>query len=224
MDGVEIIVTADGSHSLVNTTLEETYHSRHGARSESLHVFIRNGLDYYLDRHGPELVNVLEVGFGTGLNALLTLHRSRSANATIRYTTVEPYPVTSDIWSRLNYSKWQDHHADDFPRLHELSWAIEHTVDKKFIIHKVKETIQGMTITPGQFDVVYFDAFAPDKQPELWSLDTLSKIELSMRPGGVLVTYSAKGQVRRNLRSLGMLVESLPGAPGKKEMTRASKN
>jgi tRNA U34 5-methylaminomethyl-2-thiouridine-forming methyltransferase MnmC len=222
MQEVEIILTGDGSHSLLNTALNETYHSRHGARQESLHVFIRNGLDYFVEKYKPGHVFILEVGFGTGLNALLSLERSDAMNATVSYTTVEPYPVNEQIWSRLNYAE-RDRQRSYFEQLHESSWGVDHALNSKFVFRKERSKIQDLELSLRQFDLVFFDAFAPGKQPEMWSLDIMTKIESAMRPNGALVTYSATGELKRNLRSLGMQVESIPGAPGKKEMTRASK-
>lgn len=222
MDNIRIITTADGSHSLINTLLDETYHSSHGARQESLHVFIANGLDYFIAHNPQRDVTVLEVGFGTGLNALLTLQRARTCATTIRYTGVELYPLPEEVWRALNYPQWQEREGDFF-LLHELSWETVHEVAQNFFFRKERAAIQDYLRSPVQADVIYFDAFAPARQPDIWSVEVLSQVVDAMQTGGVFVTYCAQGQLRRTLKSLGLHVESLQGAPGKKEMTRAIK-
>lgn len=222
MSNVEIILTADGSHSLLDRSLNETYHSRHGALQESIHVFIRSGLDYFVASKGAPEIAVLEVGFGTGLNAFLTLERTRELNARVRYVSIEPHPVERSIWCKLNYGGRGDR-ANGFMKLHELPWDVECTLTSQFVIHKIHSTFQSFSSEPGQFDLVYFDAFAPGKQPDMWSLDVMKKVEMLMRAGGLFITYSAKGQLKRDLQSLGLRVESLAGPPGKKEITRAFK-
>lgn len=222
MENVQIITTADGSHSLINTSLDETYHSRHGARQESLHVFIRNGLDHYKRSRSPEEIRILEVGFGSGLNALLAMQWSKVSSTRVHYTGIEASPLPETIWRNLNYPVWQEEEGD-FYRLHELPWGVDHVLRPEFIFRKEHSTIQDHLKSNVPENVVFYDAFAPDKQPEMWTAETLSLVTESLTLGGVFVTYCAKGQLRRTLKTLGMTVESLPGAPGKKEMTRATK-
>lgn len=222
MEHLQIITTADGSHSLINTSLNETYHSRHGARQESMHVFIRNGLDHYREVHSPRLIRVLEVGFGSGLNALLAIQWAGSSFTNVHYSAIEPYPLPEAIWRKLNYVEGQDK-ADNFRRLHELPWGIDHALRPGFIFRKELSTIQHCSKAHESIDVIFYDAFAPDKQPEMWTPEVMVRVTDMLAMKGVLVTYCAKGQVKRTLKTLGMIVESLPGAPGKKEMTRATK-
>ena len=218
---LEIITTADGSNSLRNTTLDETYHSVHGAIQESLHVFIENGLMSFIGKLKKE-ISILEVGFGTGLNALLTLQCARAHRQKVKYTTLEPNPLSEEIWSSLNYSVTLNC-ASEYDSLHRSHWQVGTTLDSYFELLKVRTTLQEARLEAGSFDLVYYDAFAPSKQPELWELPMMEKVVATLRPGGVLVTYCAKGQLKRNLRDLQLNVETVPGPPGKKEMVRASK-
>lgn len=222
MENLQIITTGDGSHSLINTSLDETYHSRHGARQESVHVFIMNGLDHYQRIHSPDVIRVLEVGFGTGLNALLAAQWSQSSSAKVHYTGVEPHPLPEEIWRRLNFAEGLAK-EDDFYRLHELPWGVDHPLRPDFAFRKEHCAIQHLSKADESADVIFYDAFAPDKQPEMWTDATMARVAEMLAAKGVLVTYCAKGQFKRMLISLGLAVESLPGAPGKKEMTRATK-
>lgn len=219
---LEIITTADGSNSLRNIALDETYHSVHGAIRESVHVFIENGLMSFIGKHKGD-ISILEVGFGTGLNALLTMQCARAHRQKVNYTAIEPYPLSEDIWSSLNYSVTLNC-ADEYNSLHRSPWQVGTTLDPYFELLKVQATLQRAKPPAGWFDLVYYDAFAPSKQPELWELPMLEKVVATLRPGGVFVTYCAKGQLKRNLRDLQLNVETLPGPPGKKEMVLASKS
>ena len=218
---VKIITTSDGSHSLLNETLNETYHSVHGAMQESVHVFIRNGLEYALSKNSLPIA-IFEVGFGTGLNALLTLQYAKTHQQKIHYTTIEPMPVAEEIWSRLNYSSVLDL-EEQYKALQNSEWEVEQTIAFNFSLLKLRVTLQQVDIREQSIDLVYYDAFAPSKQPELWELPMLEKMLTGLKPGGLLVTYCAKGQLKRDLKSLGLTVETLPGPPGKKEMVRATK-
>ena len=222
MENVQIITTADGSHSLIDTSLNETYHSRHGARQESLHIFIQNGLDYYRSRYSPVEIRILEVGFGTGLNALLALQWSKTFPTQVHYTGIELNPLPKAVWEKLNYTAWQDKEGD-FYRLHELPWGVDHALEPNFFFRKQRGSIQDYLRSKICADIIFYDAFAPEKQPEMWTAEILSMVERSMAPHGIFVTYSAKGQLKRTLKTLGLHVESLPGPPGKTEMTRATK-
>ena len=219
MAPTEIIVTGDGSHSLLNTELNETYHSVHGALRESQYVFIEQGLDYWMQRNANESARVLEIGFGTGLNALLTLAYALHNARTVTYDTLEAYPLPASIWTQLNY-------GDDavmrsrFEKLNALPWDMPHALEERFMITKHYASIQDKAFSE-KFDVIFYDAFAPSKQPDMWTFDVLCKITSALAPQGIFVTYCAKGQVKRDLRQLGLIVETLPGPPGKKEMVRA---
>lgn len=218
---IEIIETKDGSHTLLNTELQETYHSTHGAMQESKHVFIRHGMEHAL-ASGKKELSVFEVGFGTGLNAWLTLRHGMTLPVKIKYTTVESFPLVESVWSGLNYADNSDA-IEIFKKLHRCEWNNPVSIQPDFEIHKINSTIQEFRVRTDAFDVIYFDAFAPNKQPEMWEPFVLDKIVSSMRSGAIFVTYCAKGQVKRNLKNLGLTVETLPGPPGKREMTRAVK-
>jgi tRNA U34 5-methylaminomethyl-2-thiouridine-forming methyltransferase MnmC len=216
---LEIITTADGSNSLRNLTLNETYHSVHGAIQESLHVFIENGLEPLIAKHEKEIF-IFEVGFGTGLNALLSWKRAQTLPRKISYTTIDPYPLPEDIWTALNYPLNLDCNSE-YDLLHRSPWQVATTLDPYFELLKLHTTLQDARPQATAFDIIYYDAFAPSKQPELWELPMLEKAIMALKPGGVFVTYCAKGQVKRNLKSLCLKVETLSGPPGKKEMVRA---
>jgi tRNA U34 5-methylaminomethyl-2-thiouridine-forming methyltransferase MnmC len=222
---IQLITTSDGSHSLLNTTLNETYHSVHGAIRESAYVFIKNGLEYFIQLHKPQQVSILEVGFGTGLNALMTLQASLQTDIPVHYATLEAYPISSETAQLLNYARVLNFNNANhyFARLHDEPWEQERAIEKNFFIEKLKSKIQDVFFLPFSFDLIYFDAFAPSKQPEMWEMNVLQKIEAVMKPGAVFVTYCARGQLKRDLKSLGLIVETLPGPPGKKEMVRATK-
>jgi tRNA U34 5-methylaminomethyl-2-thiouridine-forming methyltransferase MnmC len=220
---IQIITTGDGSHSLINTELNETYHSVHGARRESLHVFIKHGLDFFCERSSETPVRILEIGFGTGLNALLTIHRASELHRAVSYTTLEAFPLNESIWSLLNYTE-DDFAKELFQKIHRAPWSQPIEITPLFTLLKQHTTLQLISLEPSSFDIIFFDAFAPSKQPELWEISLLAKIEAAMKPGGVFVTYCAKGQLKRDLKSLNLLVETLAGPPGKKEMVRALKS
>lgn len=225
MSKVELITTSDGSHSLLNSELNETYHSVHGAIQESIHVFIKNGLEYFDQKNHPASIRILEVGFGTGLNALLTLQQSLSGRAKILYESLEAFPIDQETASLLNYPSalsFTDS-AKYFAQLHQSVWDHEVEISSNFLLSKRHVKLQDVELGMEKFDIIYFDAFAPNKQAELWELAILDKVQQSMKSGAVFVTYCAKGQLKRDLKSLGLLVETLPGPPGKKEMVRAVK-
>jgi len=217
---IQIITTQDGSHSLFNPALNETYHSVHGAIQESIHVFIKNGLSFLVGRSNPDQINILEMGFGTGLNALLTLQESLKKKNRIYYTTVEAFPLEREIWSSLNYTNSLGQKTN-FESLHTSAWGEWTSVSENFNLLKLAATLEEITVQKKYYDLIYYDAFAPNKQPELWTLDVLRKVTDSLKSDGVFVTYCAKGQLKRDLKDLGLVVETLPGPPGKKEMVRA---
>ena len=207
--------TKDGSHTVVHPS-GDTYHSIHGAVQESQHVFIKNGLQFFLQERPTNQVNILEIGFGTGLNALLTLQQY--ANIEIQYTTLEPFPLGPETFNQLNYNGKESLFA-----LHASPWNMPKKIFDNFILSKLEITLDQWSFSENYFDVVYFDAFAPNSQPELWKPEVFRKIYLTMARSAVLTTYCAKGQVKRDLKSVGFTVESIPGPPGKREMVRAIK-
>jgi len=222
MSKLQMIITGDGSHSLLNTALDETYHSRHGAVQESIYVFINKGLEHWLNQKGSSSVSILEIGFGTGLNALLTAQYSRDHSIKIEYSTLEAFPVEENIWTQLNYTDSPES-KDLFRKLHEAEWNKPQDISPEFKLTKLHDTLQQVGLNEGSFDIIYYDAFAPNKQPEMWEYAALEKVAKSMRSHAVFVTYCAKGQLKRDLRSLELSVETLEGPPGKKEMIRATK-
>ena len=215
----EIVTTEDGSHSIYVQTLDEHYHSVHGAFTESQHVFIEAGLNQLKNSH----IRILEMGFGTGLNALLTFVEANKSNISIYYTGIEKYPLERTITDSLNYESIIDPAWKGmFKLIHDSQWQQEVLIKPGFILKKIQCDMHEMGEVD-EFDLVYFDAFAPEKQPELWTEDLFNHIFLSMRSNSILTTYSSKGTVRRNLEAAGFRVEKIPGPPGKREMTRAYK-
>jgi len=219
-DKVKIITTADGSHSLLNETLHETYHSRHGAMQESEYVFIEQGLRYWLSHNNQHILNILEVGLGTALNAWLTFRLPEVQTRKVNYVAVEKFPLPPPVWQQLNYAATD---RELFERIHALSWNEWQPVTAQATLFKSEGALQELDLPPLEFNLIYFDAFAPNKQPEMWTHDVLRKVVENLQAGGVLVTYCAKGQLKRDLKALGLEVQSLPGPPGKREMIRAIK-
>lgn len=214
---VRLITTEDGSKSLFNELLNETYHSTKGAIGESQHVFIEQGFIFL----NSTSISILEVGFGTGLNVFLTLNTARETKKTVNYQTLEPFPISEEVVQQLNYAV-DSNNQELFNQLHTCEWEIKHFLTEGFSLTKYCSTLEDYT-TGHTFDLIYFDAFAPSKQPEVWSLSNLKKCYLLLNEGGVLVTYCAQGQFKRDLVAAGFTVEVLPGALGKKEMVRARK-
>lgn len=223
---IKIITTEDGSHSLYHEELKETYHSFHGAYRESIHVFMLYGLDSWLAKNPMKYpIRVFEVGFGTGLNAWLTLVWAEQNQIPVLYHCIEPFPLSEEIYSQLNYIDQNDgiwHYHKYFEALHKLPWNEGGPVSEYFNFKKDQTTLQDAQLYPA--DIVFFDAFAPSKQPELWAFEQLKKVSEAMKAGGLFTTYSASGQLKRDLKSLGLLVENPPGPPGKKEMTQGWKD
>ena len=216
---VEIKISEDGSTTLYRTDMHEHYHSIHGAIQESEHVFIRSGLFC----HTGNALTVLEVGFGTGLNAFLTL--MHQADRQVVYHTVEKYPLAPEIIQKINYPGYFPTNVSKelFLRLHEVPWGESVAITELFELKKL--CIDLLDFQAHDFyDLVYFDAFDPAKQPELWSDAVFKMLFEAMKPGSVLTTYSAKGAVRRSMMAAGFMVERIPGPPGKRQMLRAFKN
>jgi tRNA U34 5-methylaminomethyl-2-thiouridine-forming methyltransferase MnmC len=215
----QIVKTFDGSHTIYVPELNEHYHSIHGAVQESQHIFIREGYD----NCNAEPLNIFEAGFGTGLNALLTAVRAVKENREVYYTSIEKYPVGSDLIMSLNHYEFA---GPDGKRIFELiqssPWEQMNCICNNFNLRKINGDLSDY-IPEYPVDLVYFDAFGPDKQPSMWTREIFERISSAMRSGGILVTYSSKGEVKRNLRSAGFYVKLLPGPPGKREMISAKK-
>lgn len=218
--GPVIEITGDGSHTLFLPELEEHYHSVNGAIQESKHVFIEAGLRH-LKR---DIVHIFEVGFGTGLNAFLSLIES-DASMEIHYTTIEAYPLPFSIIKQLNYAdKYLQEQQDLFYKLHEIEWGTEQQITPGFYLTKIQADLNQLDFSIlKSFDIIYFDAFAPDKQAEMWSQQIFDHMYNITKDQGLLVTYCAKGVVRRMMQQAGYKTERLPGPPGKREMLRATK-
>lgn len=218
---IELQTTADGSHTLFVPELNEHYHSTFGAIQESRHVFVKSGFQFLKPKLNE--INLLEVGFGTGLNALLTL--LQKGKTKVNYTAIEAHPPDSGLIAQLNYSHQTGNPAaaDVFKLMHDCSWEEFHEISEGFRLKKIFAKIEDIEFNPDSFDLVCFDAFAPDVQPELWTAAIFTKLHRAITSGGVLVTYSSKGLVKRNLTEAGFTIERLPGPPGKRHMLRAGR-
>jgi tRNA U34 5-methylaminomethyl-2-thiouridine-forming methyltransferase MnmC len=238
-----IITTSDGSKTIQIEEWDEQYHSIHGAIQEAKHVFIKHGLHHFCHSERSEesqvqiipssnvisstveksqVISILEIGFGTGLNAFITLLEAEQLNININYVGVEAYPVLKDEITQLNYA--EELHADKnlFLKLHQINWGKPHQITDKFKLTKQQKYFKDISEV-NTFNLIYFDAFGARVQPELWTETMFEKMNKALKENGVLVTYSAKGSVRRAMQSVGFTVERLPGPPGKREMLRASK-
>lgn len=216
----EIIQTLDGSTTIHLKEWDECYHSKHGAIQEAQHVFIKNGLSLFPNQS----VSILEIGFGTGLNAFISFLESSKLNQSINYVGVEAYPVNATEVLAMNYvdelnAKSQ---KEVFEKMHESKWNEKIELTSEFELIKRKQFFDEIDDIE-QFDLIYFDAFGYRVQPELWSTAIFQKMYTALRPGGKLVTYAARGVVKRSMIEVGFTVEKLPGPPGKREMFRASK-
>jgi len=215
----ELRITEDGSHTLFVADIDECYHSTHGAVQESRHIFIEAGL---LKCQKSE-INVLEIGFGTGLNAFLTMLEANKTETPIHFTTLELYPVPVETALKLNYAAQL---APDFKlcfeKMHTSPWNKEVQISPFFTLCKFKADFT-QTIFSEEYDVIYFDAFSPEKQPEMWTAEQFEMLYKCCNFEGVLTTYCAKGVVRRAMQSAGFKVERLPGPPGKREILRGIK-
>lgn len=216
----QVIKTDDGSSTIYIPEMDENYHSTHGAIQEAEHVFIQHGLKK-MEEKGLNSISIFEMGLGTGLNALLTKIR---AKVPVNYLGIEAYPVSVDELKALNYvSQVGEQYEHDFSAIHAAEWDKSIELDSKFTINKVHEKIEGYNLGEASFDLIYFDAFGPRAQSAMWEIEILQKMYDGLKVGGALVTYCARGQFKRDLKSLGFEIEPLPGPPGKREMTRAWK-
>ncbi len=225
MDELIVIHTEDGSTSLFHNGLQETYHSVHGAIQESQHVFMEAGLHHWLQVSNRQTISVLEIGFGTGLNALLTALAAEKVDVEIEYETIEAFPLRMETVNLLNYPAiiGKGNATSIFESLHQSEWNKPKKISPNFNFLKRDLKLQETDFACEKFDLIFFDAFGPDKQPDMWERSNLLKLTQAIKPQGVFVTYSAKGQLKRDLVALGLLVEKIPGPPGKREMIRATK-
>lgn len=219
----EILHTADGSTTIHLPEWNEQYHSKHGALQEARHVFIKTGLEKVLESE-TESVAVLEIGFGTGLNALVTWEAAKEKNVLINYTGVEAYPVSPEEVKALNFPEALEEPgaASFFEKIHQIGWEDACPVSEFFTLTKQQKLFQEISDI-NSYDLIYFDAFGARVQPDLWTEAVFSIMFKALRENGILVTYAAKGSVRRAMQQVGFLVERLPGPPGKREMLRATK-
>jgi tRNA U34 5-methylaminomethyl-2-thiouridine-forming methyltransferase MnmC len=214
--------TLDGSTTFFVPELDEHFHSINGAVQESAHVFIKTGLNAVINKK----ITLFEVGFGTGLNALMTFIETQRNQITVEYFAIEKYPLTFSEYNQLDYSQslGADYKAI-FQQMHHCNWNEATEINHGFKLTKIEADLINFDIKKlPPIDLIYFDAFAPDKQPELWTADIFKKLYKSCNNGAILSTYSAKGEIRRRLVAAGFEVKRLPGPPGKREMLRAVKS
>ena len=217
----EIIQTQDGSTTIHLPEWEESYHSKHGAIQEAYHVFIKSGLELFPNKS----ISVLEIGFGTGLNTFITYLEVKKSQQIINYVGVEAYPVLEEEAALMNYIGELQAQEEQgvFTAMHQSAWEEKHVLATNFNFTKRQQFFQDITDV-NQFDLIYFDAFGFKVQPELWSLEIFQKMYLALKTGGVLVTYACRSSIKNAMLESGFTVEKLPGAPGKREMLRATKN
>ena len=217
----EIIITDDGSTTIRIPEWDENYHSTHGAIQEAKHVFIKNGLDLFQKQ---DSISILEIGFGTGLNAFITFLETVNKEK-VNYVGVEAYPISSEEIAQMNYvSELQaTQYQAVFDKMHSCDWESQQNITENFILTKRKQFFQDIE-DKEQYDLIYFDAFGFLLQPELWSEAIFKKMYEALLPKGTLVTYACRSSIKNAMLSVGFSIEKLPGAPGKREMLRATKN
>jgi tRNA U34 5-methylaminomethyl-2-thiouridine-forming methyltransferase MnmC len=217
----EILQTLDGSTTIHLPDWNESYHSKHGAIQEAHHVFIKNGLSLFEGKG----ISILEIGFGTALNAFITFLESQKASQTIDYVGVEAYPISAEEVLQMNYVAELNAESEknSFELIHQSNWEEKIAITPSFNLTKRKQFFHEIS-DENQFDLIYFDAFGYRVQPELWSTEIFKKMYKALKSNGVLVTYAARGVVKRSMIEVGFSVEKLAGPPGKREMFRATKN
>ena len=217
----EIIITDDGSTTIRIPDWDENYHSTHGAIQEAKHVFIKNGLDLFQNQ---DSISILEIGFGTGLNAFITFLETLNKEK-VNYVGVEAYPISAEEITQMNYVSQLDaeKYQEIFDKMHACDWENQQTITENFLLTKRKQFFQDIE-DKNQFDLIYFDAFGFPLQPELWSEVIFKKMYDALLPKGTLVTYACRSSIKNAMLSVGFSIEKLPGAPGKREMLRATKN
>ena len=223
----ELIVTADGSHTMSIPSLQVTYHSKHGAVQESMHVFMDAGLKYMMQQSPPNNftpnnpLKILEMGYGTGLNALLSWQIAEANQCALAYTGLELYPLTHAEVSSINYGE-KLQMMEAFTQLNNCAWDKNFQLSKYFSLHKIKNSLFDFE-TAELFHAIFFDAFSPSAQPEMWTAATFQKMFDWLLPGGILLTYCSKTLVRNAMKTAGFTVTKIPGPYGKREMVRAIK-
>lgn len=223
MNHLSFAITSDGSKTLFNEEVGEHYHSRHGALQESKHVFLNTGMCYFLEKSAIKRVKILEVGFGTGLNFLITADFCSENNIQLDYTGIEAYPLKSEMIGDTGYEDYiSDDLWDSFTAQYEEAQKSSVQIGKLCTLKIAPEKMLDFNAKE-PFDVVYFDAFAAVHQPEMWNQESLKHISKFVKPGGVFVTYAITGDLKRTMKSLGFTIEKAPGAAGKREMLRAVK-
>jgi tRNA U34 5-methylaminomethyl-2-thiouridine-forming methyltransferase MnmC len=218
----KLLLTADGSHTLSLENSDITYHSRHGAITESRHVFIEAGLHYCIAQTAERPLHILEMGFGTGLNALLTVIEAGKTDTQLIYTSIEAFPLSEAEYELLNYGEVLQQQAL-FQQLHAAPWNQTTETGQGFQLRKIQSKLEHWE-NDQLFHCIYYDAFAPGEQPELWTAALFERLYQQLQPGGILVTYCSKSDVRRAMQAAGFTVTKLPGPPGKREMVRAGKH
>ena len=213
-----IILTDDGSNSLFNNDINESYHSKHGAINESQHIFINYGLQY-IDK---KEIKIFEVGFGTGLNALLSFLYSKNKKIRIDYQTIEKFPLGKPDYYALNFSEQLNINKNIFTNLHRSKWESKLKISDFFSITKYAKDLNNFN-HKCYYDLIYFDAFSPEKQPDLWTEKIFKGLYNNLNYNGVLITYCAKGVIKRKLKKIGFQVFAFPGPNGKREITQARK-
>ena len=220
----KIVLTDDGSNSIFSEEVNQYYHSHFGALQESMHIFIEAGLCSDTLSHLSK-ISILEIGFGTGLNALLTYFKANELHKKIYYETLELYPLTQQEIEQLNYPAVLPCFCakEIFATLHHVPWDTKQIISENFTLQKRQISATEVCYIPDAFDLVYFDAFSPEAQPELWTKEVFEPIYTAMKNSSILLTYCTKGSVKNVLREIGFQIEKLPGPVGKREILRGKK-
>ena len=220
----ELFKTADGSMTIHLPEIDEQYHSKHGAFQEAKHVFIKMGLQHLINRNENQPISILEIGFGTGLNCLLTFFEAQKSNLNIDYVGIEAYPVSLNEWKAMDYGNLLNVEGATtiYNKIHQIEWEKKIPIEASFLLKKEEKKFEAIT-DDSIYNLIYFDAFGARVQPELWTETIFELMYKALKTKGVLVTYAAKGSVRRAMQAVGFSVERLEGPPGKREMLRATK-
>lgn len=221
----ELLKTDDGSMTIHLPDINEQYHSKHGALQEAKHVFLKMGLLPVKEYFENKTLSILEIGYGTGLNCLLTEQEGKKHGLNIHYTGVEAYPISEEEWKAMNYGKLLGTKDSEtvYEKMHQINWEVKSELTNSFFLTKQKKEFKNIK-DKELYNLIYFDAFGARVQPELWTEAIFQSMYDALQINGVLVTYSAKGSVRRAMQTVGFIVERLEGPPGKREMLRATKS
>ncbi|MGN0002413.1 MAG: tRNA (5-methylaminomethyl-2-thiouridine)(34)-methyltransferase MnmD [Sphingobacterium composti] len=220
---MDFVTTGDGSKTIFNAQIGENYHSKHGALQESKHVFLKTGLQYYLEKESISKASILEIGFGTGLNFILTADHCLTEDIKIDYCGIEAFPLEKQVIESIGYNEYVSKPLwEQYISNYDSALKQEVQLTEKINLEIAHAKVLAFT-SPKMFDVIYFDAFAAIHQPEMWSDETLAHVTSFLNPGGVFVTYAITGNLKRSMKALGFAIEKAPGAPGKREMLRTVK-